>query len=157
VEQPVIGVAVALGGQQAAPAGAGNRPLQQVDVGLFTGLEHPQLGVDRGQVGHQPIRVRLRAALARSRKIPCGPAVAGLRRIGGWLGLWPLTPGASQDKRVVVVEATGTAGPIVGHGDIPSVGRKEGRLKRTTNAGIETSLRTAGTRPGRTTLSLKLP
>jgi hypothetical protein len=74
VEHAVLGVAIALGGEQARPVGAGNAALDQEDVGLLAGLEHTQLGVDRGQLGDEPVGVRAGPALERSGLVPGGPA-----------------------------------------------------------------------------------
>jgi len=51
VEHPVPGVPVPLGRQQAGPAGSRHAAAQQEDVGFLAGLQYPQLGVDRGQLG----------------------------------------------------------------------------------------------------------
>src|SRR3954451_2601924 len=48
-----------------------------MDVGFLPGLEDAVLGVDRGELGHQPGRVRLRSALRRGALVPRGPAIAG--------------------------------------------------------------------------------
>jgi hypothetical protein len=76
VEQPVPRVAVPLGREQARPAAARHAAAQQVDIGFLAGLQDAELGVDRGQFGHEPLRVRLRAALGGRGLVPGGPAVA---------------------------------------------------------------------------------
>ena len=63
VEHPVLGIPVPLGRQQAGPAGSRHAAADQEDVGLLAGLQHAQLGVDRGQLGDQPARVGLGAAV----------------------------------------------------------------------------------------------
>ena len=57
---------------------SGHRPADQVDVGFLAGLQHAELGVDGGQLGDQPVRVRLRARAAPG-VVPGRPAVAGVR------------------------------------------------------------------------------
>ena len=77
-------VAVALGRQQAGPLGVGHLAAEQEDVGLLAGLEHPELVVDRAELGDQPVRVRRGAALGGLRLVPGGPAVgAGRDLVGG--------------------------------------------------------------------------
>jgi hypothetical protein len=75
VEHAVTGGAVPLGREQAGRAGPRYAAAQQEDVGFLAGLQDAQLGVDRRELGDQPARVRLRAALARGRLVPRGPAV----------------------------------------------------------------------------------
>ena len=57
VEHPVLAGPVALRRQQTRAAGR-YRALDQVDVGLLAGLEHAELGVDRAELGHHPLRSR---------------------------------------------------------------------------------------------------
>ena len=104
----MLGGAVALGREQDAPAGAGHGALEEVDVGLLAGLEHAELGVDRGVLGDDPARPGPRAVLG---AVPGGPAVAGGRAVdvgpgaavelvgsGGCGGRWRWT-GSSSSKR----------------------------------------------------------
>jgi hypothetical protein len=85
MEHPVLGAAIALGGELAASGGAGHGALYQVHVGLLAGLEHAELGVHRGELGDQPVRVRFGTVLG---NIPGGPAVSGRRAILGRGGVW---------------------------------------------------------------------
>jgi hypothetical protein len=70
----MLGVPVALGRQQAGPVGAGNAALDEEDVGLLAGLQHTELGVDRGQLGDEPVGVRSGSTLERRGLVPGGPA-----------------------------------------------------------------------------------
>jgi hypothetical protein len=68
VEQPVLRVAVPLRGQQARGPGAGligrrHRPAEQEDVRFLAGLDDAELGVDGGEVGDDPARMRPGPAL----------------------------------------------------------------------------------------------
>jgi hypothetical protein len=90
MKHPVPGVAVALGRQQAGRAGLRHAPAQQEDVGFLARLQDAELGVDRGQLGDQPVRVRLWPALAGvglvpgDQRSPSGrPSVASLASTGG--------------------------------------------------------------------------
>jgi hypothetical protein len=82
MEHPVLGGPVPFGGQQAGPVGLRNAPPEQEDVGFLARLQDAQLGVDGGQLGDQPLRIRLRAAFGRDRLIPGGPAVAFWQAVG---------------------------------------------------------------------------
>ena len=73
VEHAVLGAAVALGGHERAPVGAGYRALEEVDVGLLAGLEHAEVGVDGGVVGDHPAGTGPGAVLG---AVPGRPAVA---------------------------------------------------------------------------------
>src|SRR4051794_1329276 len=54
-----------------------------MDVGFLAGLEHAVLGVDCGEFGHQPGRVRFWSALGRGALVPGGPAIAGRWTVQG--------------------------------------------------------------------------
>jgi len=60
-------------------AGARHGALDEVYVGLLAGLEHAELGVDRGVVGDHPRRPGLGAVLG---AVPRGPAIALGRPVG---------------------------------------------------------------------------
>ena len=115
VEQPVLGAAVPLGGQQGARP-AGHRPLQEADVSLLAGLEHAEVGVRGGSVGDHPARPRGGSVLR------VGPAAgAGSSRVGCVVGVPPDRPAAARlaPPGLVGVEsgppgARGRAGEIVG-------------------------------------------
>ncbi len=72
VEEPVVAVAVALGGHRADPVGARHPAPQHVDVGLLAGLEHAEVALDGAEVGDHPVGAGLRAV---RRAVPGGPAV----------------------------------------------------------------------------------
>src|SRR5205085_8607083 len=54
VEGAVLLPAVALGGHHDTGT-VGDGALEQDDVGLLAGLQHPELGVDRSAVGDDPV------------------------------------------------------------------------------------------------------
>jgi hypothetical protein len=82
VELPVRGVPVAFGGEQAGPVCPWHAPAEEKYVGFFSRLEDAQFVVDRGEVGDQPRRERLRAALQRRYLIPGRPAIAFRQAVG---------------------------------------------------------------------------
>src|SRR6266498_3387750 len=112
MEHPMLARPVPFGRQQALPLGTGYAAADEHDISFFAGLHHPKLGVDRRQLGDQPVRVRLWTALAGRRQVPGGPAVAGIRLV--LIRQLRLRPGGTlQISRLVVVEpsapaATGT-------------------------------------------------
>ena len=87
MEHPVLGGPVPLGGQQAPPPGSRHAAAQQEDIGFLAGLQYPELGVDCGQLGDQPVRVWSRPALTGGGLIPGGPAVSFRRAVRGVKGV----------------------------------------------------------------------
>jgi len=83
MEHPVLGGSVPFGREQAGPVGLRDGPADQEDVGFLACLDDAELGVDRGQLGDQPVRVRFRAAFGRYRLVPGRPAVACWQAVGG--------------------------------------------------------------------------
>ena len=100
----------ALGCEQTAPIGARNAALDQEDVGFLARLQNAELGVGRGEIGHEPIRVRSRAASAGGRHIPGGPSVGAIDFVDlqasySW-GIDGLSARTFVERGVVVIEAT---------------------------------------------------
>jgi hypothetical protein len=87
VEEPVLGAAVAFRREQAGLVGVRYTSAEQEDVGLLAGLQHTQLGVDRGERGDQPVGVRSWPALPGGRLVPGGPAVALGQAVDGVEGV----------------------------------------------------------------------
>ncbi len=59
----MVRAAIALRGHDDCPVViAGDRTLDEEDVGFLTGLEHAELGVDGGVVDNEPVGPRLRSA-----------------------------------------------------------------------------------------------
>jgi hypothetical protein len=104
VEEPVIGVAVSLGREQARAVGARHAAADEVDVRLLAGLQHPKVGVDRGQLGDQPFGVRLGPAQP---GVPGRPAVPGLRFVEVGVGVHDRrgAPEPLQSGRFLIIEA----------------------------------------------------
>jgi len=65
VELPVCRVPVAFGGEQAGPLCPRHATADEKHVCFFSCLEDAEFVVDRREVGDQPLRVWLRAALRR--------------------------------------------------------------------------------------------
>jgi hypothetical protein len=61
MEEPVVGVAVPLGGEQARPIGARHPAPYEMHVGFLAGLQHAEFRVHGGQFGDQPPGARLGA------------------------------------------------------------------------------------------------
>ena len=115
----MLGAAVALGGELAAARRAGHGSQQQVHVGLLTGLEHTELGVNRGQFGNQPVRVRCWPVLS---DVPGGPAVASSRGIVGWSWLSRTSP-----DRAHVVDLVVEAVPVAAGGSVVKAAAPHGQ------------------------------
>src|SRR5256714_5560249 len=116
MEHPMLARPVPLGRQQTLPVGTRYAAADEHDVGFFAGLHHSKLGVDRRQLGDQPVRVRLWTTLARRRQVPGGPAVAGIRLVLIRIRQLRLRPGGTlQISRLVFVEpsAPATTGTLV--------------------------------------------
>ena len=94
VEHLVLGGAVPLGRQQTGPAGFRHTAADQEDVGLLAGLQQPELGVHRAELGDQPGRVGTGPALAGGWLIPGGPAVALGKAVNGVEGIRGRQPAA---------------------------------------------------------------
>src|SRR5690606_18559540 len=80
---------------------------------LLAGLQHAELGVDRAQVGDQPLRVRLGPLLGRTGLVPSGPATTQLGTVVHCVPLWTVAPSLELGVDIVIVEslALGSAGP----------------------------------------------
>ena len=111
VEEPVLGIAVPLSGEQAGLA-AGHRhsPADQEYVGFLAGLDDAKLGVDGGQVGDEPWGVRPGPALGGvGGLVPGGPAFPrrqAVGRVGGGLRRsQPLDVPVALGERLLVVES----------------------------------------------------
>ena len=107
VEQPVVRVAVPLRGKQAGPLRAWHGTPEQIDVGFLAGLQDAELGVDRGELGDQPLRMRQRAALGGRGLIPGGPAITfgqAVGRVVRVLGDEPLQMPVALGEGLFVVE-----------------------------------------------------
>jgi len=98
VEQPVLGRTVPLGGEQARRPAVGHLAADEVDVGLFAGLEDAEVGVDGGECGHHPVGPRPRA-VQDAGGVPRGPV--GIRVLVG-RGRRCAAPVALQELRLVV-------------------------------------------------------
>src|SRR6478609_5977443 len=80
VEHAVLARPVALAGHEHVPVGrARNPPPHHVDVGLLARLEHPEVGVDRAEVGDDPVGPGLRAV---GRPVPARPPLTLGRPVG---------------------------------------------------------------------------
>jgi hypothetical protein len=79
----VLGRAVPLRREQAGPVGPPHAPAQEIDVRFLAGLQYPQFGVGRGEVGDEPVRVRQRPAFGRRRLVPGAPAVTVRQSVDG--------------------------------------------------------------------------
>ena len=157
VEHPVIRGPVSLGRKQAGPVRSGDAAADQEDVGLLAGLQDAELGVDRGELGDQPVRVGLGAALGRRGLVPGRPAIALRQAVGGVELLdrrqRPASPDTLGRGWVVVVEAPLTAarselsvvrGMKVGHGWCSSAEHRTGqaatRPRRAYTSGVSLPL-----------------
>ena len=95
VEHPVLGGAIGLDRQQTGLP-AGNRTLQQSDVGLLAGLQPAERGVERGQRRDEPGRGRRRAHGWRRRSWSSSDRVVPARRR---CGRRPRPPGRDRRRR----------------------------------------------------------
>jgi len=121
VKLPVRRLAVPLSCEQAGPVGAGHAPADEVDVGFLAGFQDAELGVDGGELGDQPPRMRSRAAFGRGGLVPGGPAVTLRQAVGRVArvisGQAPHMPVTLGEGLLVVVLltlplATGAADPV---------------------------------------------
>jgi hypothetical protein len=157
MEHAVIGGPVPLGREQAGPVRPRDATADQEDVGFLAGLQDPELGVDRGELGDQPAGVGFRAALGRYGLVPGGPAITLWQAVGGVELLerrqHPAAPDALGRGRLVVVVAPLTAaggelsvvgGVIVGHVWCSSAERRIGqaatRPRRAYTSGVSLPL-----------------
>ena len=106
----MLGPAVALGGEQTASGRAGHGALHQVHVGFLAGLDYAELGIDGGEVSHQPRRIWRRAALS---NIPGRPPATGNRSVVGccWGCCWSGSAPACYRTVVGVVDVIAEAEP----------------------------------------------
>src|SRR4029077_21024385 len=157
VEHPVVRGPVALGREQAGPVRSGDAAADQEDVGLLAGLQDAELGVARGELGDQPVRVGLGAALGRRGLVPGRPAIALPQAVGDIELLdrpqRPASPDALGRGWIVVVEPPLTAarsdlsvvrGMKVGHGWCSSAEDRTGqaatRPRRAYTSGVSLPL-----------------
>ena len=137
----MVGGPVPLGREQAGPVGARDFAAEQEDVGFLAGLQHAELGVDRGELGDQPARVRFRPALGRRRLVPGGPAIPLRQVVGGVEGLdrgHPPAPsalgagGSSSNCRLPrrVLNSPSNAEGYSGTGRVPQLSVGQGGRQR---------------------------
>ena len=83
MEVAAVGLPVALRGEQAAGGRvAGDRPLDEEEVGLLARLHDAELGVERGGRGDEPVRMGAGATLGRRGRGPGRPALVGAGLVG---------------------------------------------------------------------------